>query len=335
MQNLQAVLSDPNWFPHRFEAKSSTFEFVRIDRARHQKATFLDDEHIGGPLDRIAVPSDAVLTATSRAETRVHFIFHSAFACSTLMTRALDYPREAVGLKEPAILNDLANLARRGSLARPILDAALALLGRPFGPGEAIVIKASNVANFLIDDILALRPKARVLLLYAPLKDFLLSVAGKGMFGRIWARRTFTLLQGDGLFDAGFSETEKFEQTDLQIAALAWLAHQAQFAMIGRRYADRVRAIDSKSLLANKVAVIGAASHLFGLSVDCERVAHGPVFTDHSKEIGRAFDADERVRQHNATHLSHGEEIDMIVDWSEAVTRHVGVSIRPGRPSLG
>ena len=49
------------------------------------------------------------------------YIFHSAFAASTLLARALDVPGVAMGLKEPAILNELAEAMRSNALPRDAL----------------------------------------------------------------------------------------------------------------------------------------------------------------------------------------------------------------------
>jgi hypothetical protein len=96
-----------------------------------------------------------------------------------------------MGLKEPVLLNDLVGWQLRGSTAAqiaPVLDDGLALLARPFAAGEAVVIKPSNLLNGMAPAMLTMRPQSRALLLYAPLRTYLGSVAKKGMTGRLWAR---------------------------------------------------------------------------------------------------------------------------------------------------
>src|SRR3546814_16182209 len=58
-------------------------------------------------------------------------------------------PGHAMGLSEPVLLNDITGLRRRGErngaqLAR-LLDDALLLLARRWGPAETLVVKPSNI----------------------------------------------------------------------------------------------------------------------------------------------------------------------------------------------
>src|SRR3546814_3867465 len=77
--------------------------------------------------------------------------------------------------------------------ALPILMVgALAMLARSFAPDEAVIVKPSNIFNPLARGALTLRPEARAILLYAPLRAFLLSVARKGMWCRLWRSEEHT-----------------------------------------------------------------------------------------------------------------------------------------------
>src|SRR3546814_6998872 len=97
-------------------------------------------------------------------------------------------PGHAMGLSEPVLLNDITGLRRRGErngaqLAR-LLDDALLLLARRWGPAETLVVKPSNILAGLMVPMMALRPDTKDLLLHAPLPEFLLSVARKGLWCR-------------------------------------------------------------------------------------------------------------------------------------------------------
>ena len=331
---LFQALADPAWLPHRLDSGGGALEMLRIGREERRRVTFLDEEYLADVRDRAVFPLKSVMNAASAKRAPIHFIFHSAFACSTLMTRVFDIPGTATSLSEPAILNEIAHRARRQQPTGPLLDTTLALLGRGFEPGETVVVKPSNVVNNLSEEMFALRPDAKALILYTPLRDFLFSVAKKGMFGRIWARRTFALLRGDGLFDAGFSEAETFAQTDLQIAAAAWLAHHGQFAAIVRRHPGRVRTLDSKTFLARKADSIAASGSLFGLRLDAAALAAGPAFARDAKETGRDFDAESHARARAALEEAHRDEIDMVVKWGEAVGEFLGIPMQLGAPLL-
>ena len=335
MASISDIVEDHRWLPHRLDAARGSIEFVRIDRVGHRSVTFLEDQYFVEDIDRQRFPISQVLSAIrGLPEAPLHFIFHSSMALSTLAARLFDLPGTAMALKEPIILNDLANMVRDRRPVQPLLDPILRLLGRPFGSGEAVVIKPGNVANVLMPAVMTVRPEARALCLYAPLRAFLRSVAKKGMFGRVTYRRYFGLARRDGLLNTGFSEQDMFEQTDLQIAAMVWLNAHARFLQLARQFGSRVRTSDSETILGRREHAIGALGKHFRLQLDAPAIVAGPLFSQHSKELGRAFDADQRQREHEATTLAHGEEIEMVAGWAAKVAEHVGVPLDLPQPLL-
>ncbi len=113
-----------------------------------------------------------------------------------------------------------------------MLGDACTLLARPFAAGEAVVVKPSNLVNGFASAMLTLRPEARALLLHAPLRIFLGSVARKGMWGRVWVRDLLVKQIADGTQWPGMGMSEFLALTDLQAAAIGWLAQHAIFARI-------------------------------------------------------------------------------------------------------
>jgi hypothetical protein len=66
-------------------------------------------------------------------------------------------------------------------------------------------------------------------------------------------------------------------------------------------------------------------SRHFDIALDVPAIMAGPIFTRHSKEIGRDFDVRQRDAEHELTEAAHGEEIDMVAQWLAAVATHVGL----------
>jgi len=256
------------------------------------------------------------------------YIFHSAFAASTLLTRALDKPGIALGLKEPEILNEFGEARRAGSLPDDVLEVVMHLLARPFLAGEKVIIKPSNVANLLAPSLLELNSGSNAIFLYAPLARFLRSIADKGLWGRRWARRLYPVVSRDVRVDFGLSVGEQFELTDLQVAALAWLMQHAQAIALVEAFPGRVRTLDSEVFLARRAETIAAAALHFGLALDERQsveIAEGSAFATHSKEIGRAFDPEEPLRPKVAVPVID-EEIAMVTQWAKAVGEHAGIA---------
>jgi len=328
--DLQSVISDPQWLPSRWEQREGVVQFVRLSRKQHGEFTFLADEYLGpAGLPTVTAKIEELLAATAGKQPPAHFIFHSAFCCSTLIARALDVPGAAMALKEPQILNALAGAARAQRLNADVFGLVVNLLSRPFAPRERIVIKPSNVVNLLAPALIGANEGARAIFLYAPLPRFLGSIAGKGLWGRRWARRLYAQLLGDTGVQFGFPDSEQFELSDLQVAALAWLMHHAQGAALIGQFASRVRTLDSETFLAARGETLEALARHFQLELSreqAEAIARGPVFATHSKELGRSVDPEQPL-QSPASSAVIDEEIRMVVEWTRTVAEHIGSPI--------
>jgi hypothetical protein len=247
-----------------------------------------------------------------------------------VLARAFDLPGAAMGLKEPVLLNDLVGWSHRGGTPRdiaPVLDAGLALLARPFGPGEAVIIKPSNITNGFAPAMLTMRPAARALLLHAPLEVYLGSIAKKGMEGRLWVRELLVKQLRDGLHSFGYAGEDYLGMTDLQVAAIGWLAQHALFTrMVGEFGADRVRTIDSETLMAAPEAAMQALSRLFDVPLDAAAVVAGPAFTTHSK-FGSNFGAAARDAEIRTSAGAYAEEITKVSFWAGKVAETAGLSL--------
>ena len=333
MPDIRSVVADHRWLPHRVTAEVAEMEFVRLDREQHRDVTFLEEKYLPAGVERAVFRvTDVAQAAEELPQARADFVFHSSLALSTLTARLFDMPGVSMSLKEPIILNEIAQLARRGNRVTALLTLVTRLLARPFGANERVVIKPGNTANVLIPELLTIVPNSHALFMHAPLPDFLGSVARKGMWGRIVYRRLFALLVRDGHLDAGFSDEDTFEQTDLQIAALAWLNHQAQFAhYLEEPFAERVRTVDAATFLDRRREVVSAIASHFDLAFDVDAVLAGPVFNEHSKQLGRAFDFDERARENAENAAAYGEEIAMVEEWARTTFEACGERMELGR----
>ncbi|WP_417819103.1 hypothetical protein, partial [Tritonibacter scottomollicae] len=308
----------------------------------HRNCTFITDEHLPD-VDNYELISRADLAQVSLQTAPVHFIFHSAYCCSTMMARAFDIPGVSMGLKEPVILNDMIGWRRRGADSQKlaaVLAKSLDLLARPIGDDRAVIIKPSNICTPLAIPVLKLRPESRALLLYAPLESYLQSIAKKEMWGRIWVRDVLIGTLKDGYAVGGFSQEELLKLTDLQVAAIGWLSQHAAFGKIAETIgADRVKTLDSDSFLANQATTIRSLNQFFDLGMSHEKIEQtlaGPAFNSHSKldqdKRGATFDAKTRQMEQSQMAALHGAEIDMVAQWTKAVadSQHINLHLNCG-----
>ncbi|WP_417622825.1 hypothetical protein [Parasphingorhabdus sp.] len=323
------IIGDADYLAHRYDEVADGFRFVHVPREVHRKCTFITDQHLPN-VDNYDLISRADVAQMSMPTAPVHFIFHSAYCCSTMLARAFDIPGVSMGLKEPVLLNDMIGWRRRGADNRKltaVLDQSLKLLERPMGRDRAVIVKPSNICTPLAIPALRLRPDAKALLLYAPLESFLTSIAKKEMWGRIWVRDVLIDTLKDGYAIGGFSQEELLQLTDLQVAAIGWLSQHAAFAKIIETIgSDRVRLLDSDSFLASQRNTLEALNRFYDLGMGGEEISatlEGPAFNSHSKldqaKPGAAFDAKARQSEQREMAALHGAEIEMVTQWAKAV----------------
>lgn len=326
MTEAEEIVSDAAWLPYRFDFRNNAIEFIHLPRAAHRQIAFLDQRHIPADLQRVSVPRHIVASA-DKAAAPLHFIFHSGMACSTLLARALDVDGAVMGLKEPSILSDVVRYEQGGASAQDVgraLDDVLSLLARPFAAGEAVVVKSDSLSIRLADRILDSRSDSQAICLYAPLPGFLNSIAKKGVWGRIWGRKLLIGMLSARIVDVGFTKDDFFAQSDLQVAACAWLSFHRIFSRLLNRFGStRIRTIDSTTFSSSPDEVLHAVGEHFRLSLKREqvrRVVEGPVFTLDSK-TGDEFDATNRGTKLDAAAV---EEIDIVAGWSVKVAEAMG-----------
>ncbi len=245
-----------------------------------------------------------------------------------------------MGLKEPVILQDAAGYyfaATDKQKASDVIRNLLGLLARPFNPSETTIIKPSCIVNGLAEQFMQLLPKSRSVIIHAPLPVFLGSIARKQITGRLWAREQFAGLRKMGLVDLGFDDDQHFRQTDLQIAAAGWLAQQAIFQKLIQRFgADRIKTIDSETLLANPNQAITQMSQLYQLKLGDHQIGQivdGPAFNSHSKH-GTEFDRQGREAERSSGESLHADEIGKVAFWAEKVAEAVGIDMSLKSPLI-
>jgi len=317
----------PEWLAHRYDPGQDAVHFIDVPRDVRRETPFLTDRDLPDVSNPIVVRRQEALAGVSPA--RLNFIFHSAYCGSTLVANAYDRPGTSFALKEPTYLNDMVGWRLRGGEPQRIGEVmadGLRLLARPFQTGEIGIIKPSNVVNGLARAMITMRPEAGVLLLYAPLKQFLGSIAAKGLWGRLWVRDLLSKYLQEGFVDLGFTPQDYFLQSDLQVAAIGWLAQHKLFSALATSWPDRVRTIDTPRLLADPMRSLEALDRLFGVAGDTEarETVIDSVFSRHSK-FGTDFSTTERASDQRSAAELHGDEIEKVAIWAETVATQAGI----------
>ena len=322
------MVLDPTWQPFAYDAKADRLVFAHLPRAVQRGKVFLDQRYVqdvpmSAPIAAKALSRDAVRAQAGP----IHFIFHTAFCCSTLLTRALDIPGAAMGLKEPAILGSFAdaNAIRPNSLdVTTSLGIALDLLSRPLAPGEVQVLKASNLANTLVPQLLDLRSDAKAIIMHSTLENYLRSKAQKSIAGRAFNREALMLLHPVMPLSSELTPDVLLRLTDLEIAALVWLMQMRFLNDVALRYGTaRVRTLHGKTLLQRPAETLTRVGAFFGIDLPqtttWDAIADGPIFREHAKAFGRPFDAEARAAELQAAGEKHAIEIESVMQWAQGI----------------
>lgn len=325
---------DPAWIPHSYDARRDELVLAHLPRETQRSLTFLDTRFVSRDCEAPPAPiSDLPSELIHDQAGPLHFIFHTGFCCSTLLARALDIPGVSMGMKEPGVLASFAEYwsnSRRTAGALEALTVTLDLLSRPLSPGETQIIKPSTVVNHIIPQLLHARPDAKAIVLFSSLDTFLRAVARRELEGRIFARELFHQFAPVIPLDGGTAAEDIVLYADLQIAAQAWLMQAAFMDAIAKRFGRRVRVLNGETFVAKPMATLCGVGAFFNLSLTPEKaraIAEGPIFSEHAKELGRAFDADARRIQYEQAGEAHRIEIAMAKDWARALAQRCGAPL--------
>ena len=94
------VAADPLWLANRYDESQDLVHFVRLTREGHRAVTFVTDDYIPADAPRLVLRRSDIAAAAG-PPAPLHFIFHSAYCCSTVLARAVDIDGISMGLKEP------------------------------------------------------------------------------------------------------------------------------------------------------------------------------------------------------------------------------------------
>ncbi|MEO0423757.1 MAG: hypothetical protein AAF184_15575 [Pseudomonadota bacterium] len=311
-------------YPLLLDAGRGEIGFMPTTREALSEAPFLDG--------RFATPSAvsarqpiAALSAAVDDLALPPVILHTAFCCSTLLASALDHPGKVLALKEPDILMQLANLPR---VHQPIRDdrqafanltqLVLRLLARRFAPEEQVILKPTNATANLLPTLTAF--DAPVVLLYADLRAFLVSVIKKGEAGRWFVRHLMNIFRLDGSPMEQWRERERMLLTDLQVATLVWW-HQIDnyLGALGAGGRAPLATLSAAAFLADPLSALKEVNAFARLGLSDETLtaaANGPAFHRHSKFADLEYDSAQREEERAQIEAQHGEAISLTLAWS-------------------
>ena len=294
----------PDHYFHSFEGNGAVF--MPMDRAAYHRSIFLDGR-ISPVADQTMVVPGAALIQQMRTPAPTSWIFHMAHCGSTLLARALDDPGASLVLREPLALRQMAIYPDANGLA-----LTLAMTGKRYRPDAPTLVKANVPVNFLLPQLAVADPGARAILLYLPLRAYLLAILRSDNH-RNWLRNVTTQL---ATYLGDLSTL-----ADAELAAALWLAQVDAFtqALVSMPHA---RALDAEVFFNDPIAVLKLAAPHLGIPIDAaalEASVAGPLFATYAKNPSLAFDNAARIARRAEVERAIMPELDAAEAW---VARH-------------
>lgn len=182
------------------------------------------------------------------------------------------------------------------------------------------MIKPTNAANNLAEDVLAMPRTGGILLLHSSLKYFLVSILKKGEPGKAFVRQLFAVQRMDSERTRALDPEALSRLTDLQIAAFAWYAQMDGYLRLLERHPHgRIATLDCDLFLAQPLETLVKLAAFFGIAADRERLAEvvrGPVFAKSSKNAADDYDAAVREAEYQEVLGENRDAVEAVLDWS-------------------
>jgi hypothetical protein len=316
------VWASPEWYPVSIDRALRRIDFVRMSPDTYRDSVFLDSRtrHLG---DTCTIAVDELVGARSGGSSEavhVHYVFHTAFCCSTLLARYLERLPHVLVLKEPGLLGHVAVAPYDSHETwQETATLTLALLSRTYAAEQRACIKASDWCNGLADFALGANLTATGTFLMVPLRRFVLAVL-KSPGRRRWAQARARLAARDARRTARLADVTATALTSAQAAAFVWLVNRALCRALNEGvHAGRVGVLDGEELAARpgpSLASLIAASCLQRDDGDVARAAATCVSRTYSKGESRPFDVDTRSRELDELEGEFGREADAAISWA-------------------
>lgn len=297
---LDDLYASPDHYLHSFDADKAIF--APMDRTAYHRSIFLDARISAAPGQPAALTVETLAQAL-RPPQPTSWIFHMAHVGSTLLARALDDPDASLVLREPLALRQLAIQPDERRLA-----IVAAMLSKRYRADAPTLVKANVPVNFMLPKLAALEPGAHAILLYLPLRDYLLAILRNDSH-RDWLRKVTGFLSpylGDL---TGVSDAER--------AAALWLAQVSAFT-VALAAMPNARALNAELFFAGPERVLNAAAAHLGVPIAPAAIAStvsGPLFASHAKNPALAFDNQQRIARRDELERLLTAELDLADAW--------------------
>lgn len=336
---VDRLFESPDLYIPMVDEEKKAALIMHMTRETYSKSAFLDARTRRAVEETEYVPIQSVEQAYQKqnlSRRPLRFIFHPAFAGSTLLCRCLDHPGVCLPFKEPSMLQQIS-LDRRNSIlwAKPdvgmvSIDLALALLSRSYDPMEAILIKPADVCINIARELLGYHPLSRAVFLNLSLEEFVVAML-KREERREFMRRNVPRAQFDLAVMNLSRDIDPKRLSDGEAAAFVWYGLMVYYLDILRDPGLQVRSLDAVTFYAKPRETLKALANFFDLRLSSTRIDDAVkehVFVKDSKYPAVRMDASEKSAEDARLRDRLSRELDEARNWAERHTSALPIPVR-------
>ncbi|MGH8320943.1 MAG: hypothetical protein ACRESI_03205 [Gammaproteobacteria bacterium] len=323
------ILYNPDFMLYRVDIDRAELHFLEVTEDTYRRSTYLDNRIQHTKERLISLPIDEIIKAFEQMPERngsIQFLFHISFCCSTLLTRALQLPGRTLVLREPWVLFQMSSIKTRmlstgewNTQGPALTDLMLSLLNKTYAPDEHIVVKPTNLANNLIEDLLTTLPDSRGILLYTSLREFIISNLKKP--DETKQRIPWLASEAAALVDYrdSFPDIIPAQLPHLHAAVVFWHAQLLHFLRLLANWPERLRTLQSGVLLEEPASVLRSTSNWLKLQLPEDHintVIHGDIWRSHAKDPRYKYGVKFREQENMEIIDRHSAAIEDALTWA-------------------
>lgn len=335
-----SIVDDPKWRLCALQPMKSELIFHYLDQAEIERENYIDQGYLNQQPGRyVSIPMEALIELTeNKPLPPTHYIFHTAFCGSTLLSRCMNHDSKSFSVREPNALMQLAQFKREQGdqvyqmdIWPKLVRLVVYLLGRPFVSGAAVIIKPSNSMNNLIVDLLSLDVRSKALIMSSEVNQFVVSNLKKQGYEQ-FCQQMFSMLSKDNLAITFNKEANLEQISGAKMASLVWALQQVQINRSANQLdQERLRYLQISEFLNNPKSTIESLSDFFSLNfsaLEIDDILSSQAFTSHSKEGRDNFNSDSKQHEDEQIVAQHKSEIEDAQHWLTSLALDLGEASR-------
>lgn len=336
MKEVEAskILTSPDYLLTRLDLKQGNYIFTQVEPRTYTDSPILDmrveslrDREIALKFSHV----DALLEQHEGPSTAPRYIFHPAFTGSTLLAGALQKPGEVLSLREPSILGEVADLKRQMIFHNnfdernwPAFVARIVkLLSKTYSGAEKPLIKPTNIANNLINDLLRAHPDSRGVYLYTDMDSFICANLNQPEETKRTVHVLATVFGRDLGLEDWMKETDFYRLGHLQAVVALWYIQHRQLLEELKHSVGRLTPVYSKDLFGKPSDTLKSINRDLNLGLSQEflsGVSDSDLFQKEAKHTASSYEGNSRAEGYEALAHQFSEEIAQAKQWFDEAT---------------